>query len=116
MTSLYTVAVTSNSPNRRDGMASRSSRASAIKGPLSATSKGANIRELAVKILDAVAHHGNLAPAQLVDHLAVRQTGDLGGQAQAQQVALIERSASSSRSALDPAAWPSGSVSIIGSP
>ena len=53
--------------------ASRSSLASAISGPLSATSKGADIVEFAMEILDAVAHHGDLARRKVVDHAAVRQ-------------------------------------------
>ena len=45
--------------------------------------------QLPVQIFDAVAHDGDLALSVFVDHAAVGQAGHLGGEAQADQVAVL---------------------------
>ena len=70
--SSQTVWVTRTSAKKRPGRYNKSSRASAMSGPLSAINKGADIFQLLFKLAWAIARNRDFSFAQLVDHFADR--------------------------------------------
>lgn len=64
----------------------RSSLASAMSGPLSATSKAADMFHFFRKLFSGIARHGYATSAELIDHSDDRRSGDARGDTDADQL------------------------------